>query len=203
MSHEPDSDQENNDLSDADFDPLDIYSLEDFIAEEEILDEIGRQVGEKLKAQINEEYLRPPKPEELEKILQQNEACGFPDMIGSIDCMHWRWKNCPKAWAGFFTRGDKGCPTMILEAVASRDRRIWHAFFGTAGSQNDINILNKSPLFINRLKGEAPRVHYSINGNPYDTPYYLADRIYPEWAVFVKTIHRSQTEEDKLYAKYQ
>jgi hypothetical protein len=78
-----------------------------------------------------------------------------------------------------------------------------YAFFGTTGSQNDINILNKSPLFINRLKGEAPRVHYSINGNPYDTPYYLADRIYPEWAVFVNTIHRSQTEEDKLYAKYQ
>jgi hypothetical protein len=154
--------------------------MEDFIAEEEILDEIGRQVGEKLKAQINEEYLRPPKPEELEKILQQNEACGFPDMIGSIDCMHWRWKNCPKAWAGFFTRGDKGCPTMILEAVASHDRCIWHAIFGTFGSQNDINILNKSPLFINQLKGEAPRVHYSVNGNPYNTPYYLADGIYPE-----------------------
>jgi hypothetical protein len=146
------------------------------------------------------EYLRPPRSDELENILQQNESRGFPGMIGSIDCMHWAWKNCPKGWAGMFTRGDKGVPTMILEAVASRDLRIWHAFFGTAGSQNDINVLNKSTLFIDVLRGEAPKVHYTVNGNQYETPYYLADRIYPEWAVFVKTIHLPQLEKDKLFA---
>lgn len=75
------------------------------------------------------EYLRPPTSDELEKILQENEARGFPGMIGSIDCMHWQWKNCPKGWASMFTNGFKGKPTMILEAVASRDLRIWHAFF--------------------------------------------------------------------------
>ena len=75
------------------------------------------------------EYLRPPRSDELEKILQENESRGFPGMIGSIDCMHWAWKNCPKGWADMFTCGDKGKPTMILEAVASRDLRIWHVFF--------------------------------------------------------------------------
>jgi hypothetical protein len=34
------------------------------------------------------EYLRPPTSDGLEKILQENEARGFPGMIGSIDCMH-------------------------------------------------------------------------------------------------------------------
>jgi hypothetical protein len=97
------------------------------------------------------EYLRPPTIDEVEQILQENEARGFPGMLGSIDCMHWAWKNCPKGWAGMFTRGDKGVPTMILEAVASRNLRIWHAFFSTAGSQNDINVLNKSTLFIDVL----------------------------------------------------
>ena len=80
------------------------------------------------------EYLRAPTSDELEKIIQQNESRGFPGMIGSIDCMHWPWKNCPKAWAGMFTRGDKGKPTMILEAVASQDLRIWYAFFVPQGS---------------------------------------------------------------------
>ncbi|XP_012700993.1 uncharacterized protein LOC105913482 [Setaria italica] len=149
------------------------------------------------------EYLRPPTTDELEKILQVNEARGFPGMLGSIDCMHWAWKNCPKGWAGMFTRGDKGVPTMILEAVASHDLHIWHAFFGTAGSQNDLNVLNKSPLFIDVIKGEAPKVHYIVNGNQYEMGYYLGDRIYPEWAVIVKTISSPQTDKDKLYAKMQ
>ena len=35
----------------------------------------------------------------------------------------------------------------MLEAVASADIWIWHAFFGVAGSNNDINVLKQSPLF--------------------------------------------------------
>jgi hypothetical protein len=35
------------------------------------------------------EYLRPPCAHELEVILKQNEARGFPGMVGSINCMHW------------------------------------------------------------------------------------------------------------------
>jgi hypothetical protein len=143
------------------------------------------------------EYLRA---EELEKILLENEARGFPGHAGSVDCMHWPWHNCPKGWAGQLTSGNKKVPTMILEAVATRDLRIWHAFFGIVGAYNDINVLNKSPLFIDAIKGEAPRVQFVVNGNQYDTPYYLADGIYPEWAAFVKTISKPQTEKHKLYA---
>jgi hypothetical protein len=51
------------------------------------------------------EYLRPPTAEELEKILLDNEARGFPGHAGSVDCMHWPWHNCPKGWSGQFTSG--------------------------------------------------------------------------------------------------
>lgn len=76
-------------------------------------------------------------------------------------------------------------------------------FFGNAGSQNDIQVLNKSPLFIHAIKREAPRVSYTVNGTQYDMGYYLADGIYPEWAAFVKTIRKPQTEKHKLYAQRQ
>jgi hypothetical protein len=78
---------------------------------------------------FGEQYLRPPNQDEVEQLLQFGEPCSFPDMLGSIDCMYWQWKNYPVAWRGGFTRGDKGVPTMILEAVASHNIRMWHAFF--------------------------------------------------------------------------
>jgi hypothetical protein len=88
---------------------------------------------------------------------------------------------------------------MILEAVTSKDLHIWHAFFGIAGSNNDLNVLNQSPLFFDALKGEAPQVQFSINGNWYSTCYYLADGIYPEWAAFMKTIPSSKKERGKMW----
>jgi hypothetical protein len=92
---------------------------------------------------------------------------------------------------------------MILEAVASKDLRIWHAFFGTAGSNNDINVLNRSPLFIQKLRGEAPQVQYVVNGKPYSTGYYLADGIYPDWAALMKSIPSPQNDKDRCFAKRQ
>ncbi|XP_073137232.1 uncharacterized protein [Henckelia pumila] len=59
------------------------------------------------------------------------------------------------AWKGQFTRGH-GSPTIVLEAVASHDLWIWHAFFGVSGSRNDINVLYESPIFNNVLQGNAP-----------------------------------------------
>lgn len=152
---------------------------------------------------FGERYLRRPTMEDTERLLQLGEKRGFPGMFGSIDCMHWHWERCPVAWKGQFTRGDQKVPTLILEAVASHDLWIWHAFFGAAGSNNDINVLNQSTVFIKELKGQAPRVQYMVNGNQYNTGYFLADGIYPEWAVFVKSIRLPNTEKEKLYADMQ
>uniref|UniRef100_A0A0D3AD44 Uncharacterized protein n=1 Tax=Brassica oleracea var. oleracea TaxID=109376 RepID=A0A0D3AD44_BRAOL len=44
------------------------------------------------------EYLRRHTPEDLQRLLDIREVRGFPEMIGSIDCMHWEWKNCPHSW---------------------------------------------------------------------------------------------------------
>lgn len=92
--------------------------------------------------------------------------------------MHWKWEKCPIAWHGMYT-GHCREPTIILEAVASQDLWIWHAFFGMPGSLNDINVLDRSPIFAALAEGCTPPVNYTINGHEYTMGYYLADRIYP------------------------
>nr|XP_015611124.1 uncharacterized protein LOC107278835 [Oryza sativa Japonica Group] len=149
------------------------------------------------------EYLHQPNVDDTGRLLQIHGSRGFPGMLGSIDCMHWKWKNCPNGWKGMYTRGENGTATIILEAVASHDRWIWHAYFGVAGSNNDINVINQSPVFTDLLWGRAPRVNFMVNGHWYDKGYYLADGIYPEWATLVKSIKLPQSPKQRLFANAQ
>ncbi|CAL5344958.1 unnamed protein product [Camellia sinensis] len=148
------------------------------------------------------EYLRSPTPTDIARLLAIGEVRGFPGMLGSLDCMHWEWKNCPKAWQGQYV-GHQKKPTIILEAVASYDLWIWHAFFGMPGSHNDLNVLDRPPLFSDLAQGKAPSVHYTVNGHSYDMGYYLADGIYPQWATLVQTISSPQGAKRQHFAMMQ
>lgn len=111
---------------------------------------------------FGDEYLRRPTSEDLQRLLDIGEKQGFPGMVGSIDCMHWEWKNFSTVWKGQYARGS-GKPTIVLEAVASHDLWIWHAFFGPPGTLDNINVLDRSHVFNDILEGRAPRVKYVVN----------------------------------------
>lgn len=90
---------------------------------------------------------------------------------------------------------------MILEAVACEDLWIWHSFFGLPVSLNDINDLQRSPLFQRLTSGNAPPVEYTINGNMYKMGYYLADGIYPTRVTLVKSYSNPQGNKKNTFHK--
>ncbi|XP_076959635.1 uncharacterized protein LOC143635772 [Bidens hawaiensis] len=100
-------------------------------------------------------------------------------MLGSLDCTHWPWEACPIAWQGKYHRGDHDGPTIMLEAVASFDLWIWHAFFGMLGANNDIAVIHPSPIFDRVIEGVAPDTSFSTNDVNYEYRYYLVDGMCP------------------------
>lgn len=69
--------------------------------------------------------------------------------------------------------------------------------------QQAFKVLEQSPLFTEQLQGRAPNVQFTVNGKEYNMGYYLADGIYPDWAAFVKSITRPQSDKTRLYAQRQ
>lgn len=114
---------------------------------------------------------------------------GVPGMVGSLDCMHVRWANCPTAHKGQYV-GAKKKPTLIMEAVADYNMWLWHINFGHAGSNNDINVCDKSSLRCSLFSGEWTNskmdFDYYINGSTFKKLFFLVDGIYPSNARFVQ-----------------
>ena len=138
------------------------------------------------------EYVRVPTSEDLRAITQLHKAVhGVQGMLGSLDCMHTYWDKCPVAWQGAFSNGAKKKPSIVLEAACDYHLWFWHASYGYAGTLNDINIINPSPLpeaFINgeMAKLETPVVPYKIGEEEFNQLYLLVDGIYPSFSRFVK-----------------
>jgi hypothetical protein len=113
---------------------------------------------------------------------------------------HIPFKNCHAAWHGQF-KGHEKDSTIILEVVVNRE--IWQAFFSMSGNCNDINVLQRSPLFARLANGEILALQFVANGRTYDKGYYLANGIYLKWATFVKPLisPSGKKEQDIHYAR--
>ncbi|XP_047942806.1 uncharacterized protein LOC125189586 [Salvia hispanica] len=133
-----------------------------------------RQFCKGMREVFGPEFLRKPTSDTCQRLLDMHGAVhSFPGMMGSIDCMHWEWKNCPVAWKGQFT----------------------------TGSNNDINVLQSSPLFNDECRGEGPEISFVANDTQYRWGYYLADGIYPRWPVFVKTLRQPAGARRQYFAR--
>ncbi|CAL8155416.1 unnamed protein product [Prunus armeniaca] len=82
-----------------------------------------------IKTLYTRDYLRKPMHRDFQKLLQKAEARDYENR--------------------------KGQKSIIVEVVASFDTWVRHVFFGVVGSQNDLNVLDQSPVFKDVLRGQA------------------------------------------------
>jgi hypothetical protein len=156
------------------------------------------------------EYLRSPTPQDLQKINNLHQVVhGRNGLFGHIDCMHTGWKNCPKGWNGRFD-GKEGDPTIVFEGVCDYNLWFWHAAYGFAGTMNDLNILNASPLMSTFLEGKFDEVEqasgvvpFEVGGEEFNKMFITCDGIYPMYARFVKTISHPCGLQQERYTKWQ
>jgi Plant transposon protein len=150
------------------------------------------------------EYMRDANADDISRIERQHAEIGFPGCVGSIDCASWAWDNCPIAEHGIY-KGKERKPCVRMEIVCDDTLRIWSLFFGSPGSNNDINISNNSPL-VNKMKiGAWPPTRPSIHvGNLHLTWHYLlADSIYPRSKIFLRTVREPKNAKEKLFSTAQ
>ena len=155
-----------------------------------------------LNARYGATYMGVWTPEAIEKEMAINAERGFTGMLGSIDCTHWHWKNCPMPWAGQF-QDRNGHRSVIAEAIAGHDMYFWHAFVGCPGSLNDLNVMGTSTLCGTYMRSAAAKTKYKIGDTEFEGAFFLADGIYPNYAYLMKTISNPSTPKEKLFAKKQ
>jgi Plant transposon protein len=149
------------------------------------------------------EYGHQPTEDDLRRILKINADRGFPGCVDSIDCQHWSWEACPIQFAGH-VKGTEEKWTIVLEAVADGECFVWQAAFGYPGSLNDLSILDMSSTIERIFRSDfPPSITFLVNNVAFNTAYFLANGIYPAWALFIKTNRNAMSPKGKRFASAQ
>jgi Plant transposon protein len=156
------------------------------------------------------QYNRSPTASDLIAINNlHKEVHGVEGMLGSLDCMHTYWKNCPVGWQQSY-KGKEAGPTIVLEAICDYNLWFWHTSYGYAGAMNDLNILNLSPFLdtvtngdFAKLEQEAKVVPFTIDNQQFNKMFVLVDGIYPKYSRFVRGMSQPITETEKKFTAWQ
>ena len=84
--------------------------------------------------------------------------------------------------------------SLVMETIVTKDLWIWRVFIGIPRSLNDINVVDRSLLMVNYLRGVTPHADFMVNNQMYHMCYLLADGIYSNWTFVQNTLFELQSE---------
>ena len=108
------------------------------------------------------DFVKFPTGESLVKVMSCYSKCGFPGAVGSMDCTHVTWNQCPVNLINNCT-GRQKKPTLAFNCIVDHSRRILYCsnapFFGAV---NDITICHNDPLCIDLVRGKLRDVEFDV-----------------------------------------
>jgi len=149
-------------------------------------------------------YLRQPNQDKLNTIMERIKDHRMPGCMGSLDCCHWDWQQCPTGMAAAY-QICKGKTCIVVETVCDKDLWMWHLFVGAPGSLNDMNVMQKSNLYLDVTGGHSPprSMPVTINERTRTLPCYLFDGIYPRYAFLLSPPSNTSTKEHTTFKRLQ
>jgi len=155
--------------------------------------------------ELNSKFFNLMSPADAKRIeaLHYKEH-GVRGMVGSLDCSHFQWGNCPVAYQGQY-QGKEGRPTVVVEAVSDYSLYAWHAVFGYCGTLNDINIWESSLLHQSLCDGSFSNNDFPfiIGGETFHELWFLVDGIYPSLSRFVKPLTVPIDDNEAIFSMWQ
>jgi hypothetical protein len=134
-------------------------------------------------------FLRLPTETDLKNIAKLHQSVHSVDgLLGSLDCTHAFWKNCPKPWQGS-CKGKELKPLIVLEAVAGYGLFLWHALYGYTGMCNDTTILSLFPLMDKLTDGMFHEVEEEAGVIPFE----ITDDEFTKKSSFLLMVYRSHS----------
>ena len=156
---------------------------------------------------LKKTYLRcPSKQDAIEVCELHRKKHKVEGLLGCIDCYHWMWKNCPVWQQCHYKNGKNKMSSVVLEAMVDHNTWFWHASFGHAGTNNDINIWDTSDLqgdFLSDNFHDNVDFPFVMDDENFEKLWCLVDGIYPPCSRFVKTISQPVGETMERFVAWQ
>ena len=106
-------------------------------------------------------YVNMPEGKYLEEVLDTYARLGLPGGIGSMDCTHVWWAQCPKHLT-FDCTGKEGFPTLVFQLIVDHFHRINHCSRHFLGATNDKTVASNDPFTLKVMDGALENIEYYV-----------------------------------------